>query len=163
MHSEPSRDTPHYSTTGVQLVAAPGVLPDDALIAPRETDAERLLEDQFTIITSRLRDLLSRLEHGWDSYGAKAPQRHLFIAGLRLVEGLLDPDVPVPQVVPTNRGGVQFEWHVGVRELEIEVVGSDRFEVYFEDETTGEVIEDEVTSRKLGLLSTLVKRLKAAS
>jgi len=161
MNAELRSEVTYYSTTGIQFIEpAGGVLSDDALIASRDTDEDLAVERQAEAIRLKMQDLLDRLEDGWDSYGARAPQRHLFVAGLRLIEGLLHTDIAAPQVIPTNKGGVQFEWNVGSRELEIEVVGADRFEVFFEDESTGETVEDEVTSRKLGVLSALVNKLK---
>jgi hypothetical protein len=163
MNAELRSDTTYYSTTGIQFIEpAGGVLSDDALIASRDTQGDLEVDWQADAIRAKMQDLLDRLEDGWDSYGASAPQRHLFDAGLRLIEGLLHTDIAAPDVIPTNKGGVQFEWSVGSRELEIEVVGADRFEVFFEDETTGETVEDEVTSRKLDVLSALVNKLKLA-
>lgn len=161
MNLEPRRNTgiSHYAMTGVYFVRQDG-LPDDALIAPRDLEQEHVVDEQLKALTARLRELL-QLEDGWDSYGARALQRYLVEAGLRFVEPLLSADVDAPHLVPTSRGGIQFEWHVGNRELEIEVVGSDRFELFFEDEDTGEVVERQVASRHLGQVVDLVNRLKA--
>ena len=70
--------------------------------------------------------------------GATAPRRDLLDAGIRFITPFLAAGISPPHVVPTNRGGVQFEWHCG---LEIEVVDVDRIEVVFTDEATDETIE----------------------
>lgn len=134
---------------------------DTSPAAHRDTSQERAVIEQLDGLTQRLRDLL-QLEDGWDSYGGISPRRHLLEAGLRFVEPLLSVDIAPPHVVPTSRGGIQFEWHVGGRELEIEVVGPDRFELFFEDEGTGELVEKQVASRHLGQVVELVNRLKVA-
>ena len=57
-------------------------------------------------------DSLLDLKAGWDSYGAKPINPSAVAAAknfLRMV-----------QVVPTNKGGVQFEWHCYGVDVEVE-------------------------------------------
>ena len=81
------------------------------------------------------------LKPGWDSYGAHAPKLHLIEAALQLITRLMRAEVPAPQVVPTTKGGIQFEWHLGDQELEVEVLSSSRFSVIYENETTGVIYD----------------------
>jgi uncharacterized membrane protein len=61
-------------------------------------------------------------------------------------------------VVPTAQGGVQFEWQVGSRELEIAFDTPTQVSVFFVDESTGEEIEQELTN-DLRPLSDLFRKL----
>lgn len=159
MTPEPRRDTGASQHDRISYRWTDRGLPDDALIVARDLGQDHAVDKQMAALARRLGELLS-LEDGWDTYGGRAPQGHLLNAGLRFVEPLLTADLESPHVTPTSRGGVQFEWHVGDAELEIEVVGSDRFEIFFEDEKTGEVVERQVTSRHLGQVVELLNRLR---
>ena len=59
------------------------------------------------------------LPPGWDSYGAQTIDFEPVISALDLLANLMQPNTPMPAVVPTNRGGVQLEWHTGGIDLEI--------------------------------------------
>lgn len=97
-------------------------------------------------VLKRSQDLL-QLPEGWDSYGAQSPGRRGMVFAtnfLRDVIGVLIDhkiDVPPPFLVPTAKGGVQFEWKIGPRELELEIPEKGRFEYLAVDgskETEGE-------------------------
>jgi len=76
---------------------------------------------------------LLELTDNWDSYGASAPRLDLLAVGVQVVTRCRRAGLPVPQVVPTTRGGVQYEWHLPGRSMEIEVLAMDRFGVLLED------------------------------
>ena len=116
--------------------------------------------NSLSLTRQRMQTLLAQLEDNWESWGAFAPKEHLYESGLKLVEELIQANTTAPWVVPTNKGGVQFEWAVGSKELEIEVVDTDCFEHFFEDENTGEVIEGKVTFQQLDILQNLLSELK---
>lgn len=87
---------------------------------------------------ARAEKLLS-LDEGWNTYGARSPgKRAVYFAlhflrdaiGVFLDHGLT---VPSPFLVPTTSGGVQFEWSVGPRELELEMPEKGRFEFLMVD------------------------------
>lgn len=61
------------------------------------------------------------LANNWDSYGAPRIDRTLAGTGLGLLLEVMDPDTPAPTVVPTAEGGIQFEWHSGGMDVEIEL------------------------------------------
>jgi hypothetical protein len=64
---------------------------------------------------------LLALPRDWDSYGSPSPSEVAVTAAVRLILGI-DLDYFVsPRVVPVSGGGVQLEWSVGSREVEIEI------------------------------------------
>lgn len=67
---------------------------------------------------------LARLPDDWDSYGSPPPSpRTIYKAHELLREfGRFDHASEGPEVVPTSGGGVAFEWRVGARTLELEVL-----------------------------------------
>ena len=73
---------------------------------------------------------LTALRDGWDSHGGIAPTHESMDAARRAVYALREHP---PQVVPTSTGGVQFEWHEGGVEFEIEF-GPDGEQVFDEKE-----------------------------
>jgi len=87
-----------------------------------------------------LRDVLEEvsalgwLERNWDSYGAWPVDPTIAKTAVELLMAILEPDTPVPSIVPTSHGGIQIEWHCSGVDLEVEVVSPLRCEVFFEDE-----------------------------
>ncbi|MFY9825495.1 MAG: hypothetical protein WAM82_29245 [Thermoanaerobaculia bacterium] len=79
-------------------------------------------------------DSLRLLEDGWDTYQARSPERRSLDFALQFLRDsigmLLDYgiELPTPFLVPTPSGGVQLEWKVLDRELELEVLKPSRFE-----------------------------------
>jgi len=64
---------------------------------------------------------LLTLPRDWDSYGGPPPSEVAVTAGVRLILGV-DLDYFVsPRIVPVSGGGVQLEWSLGSREVEIEI------------------------------------------
>ncbi len=98
------------------------------------------------------------LEPNWDSYHALPIDPSKAEAVLRLLLHILDDDSPSPAIVPTPKGGVQVEWHLNKIDLEIETLSTTTFNVYFEDEASGECVEEQV-SVDLTSLRGLVSRL----
>ncbi|MCC6809529.1 MAG: hypothetical protein IT381_19020 [Deltaproteobacteria bacterium] len=59
------------------------------------------------------------LRANWDGYGAIAVTKEAARSIIMLAANLMRPNTPRPSVVPTNRGGLQLEWHQGGVDLEI--------------------------------------------
>jgi hypothetical protein len=82
------------------------------------------------------------LENGWNSFSGPAPSKRTMAFALHFLRDsagvLLDHgiEIPVPFLVPTSSGGVQFEWHVEGRELELEIPEKGRFEFLRTDGTS---------------------------
>jgi len=104
-----------------------------------------------------LKELLD-LPSDWNSYGARAVAPSHVDAALQVLSRIMRHDTPAPAVVPTNRGGVQLEWHTGGIDLEIETFSTQRLLVSFEDATTGTEWEKEIDG-DLTLLVECIGRL----
>lgn len=111
-HTEKRRTVPHVPRISVR---APGVPPD-----------------WLMSIVHRLVGL-SQLGDDWDSYGAKPIQLAAFQSAIELVGQTMSDDSPVPSIVPTPDGGVQFEWHTANLDLEVEIGPDGNLSVFFED------------------------------
>ena len=89
---------------------------------------------------------LLRLGPDWDTYGGSPVDPKCVAAALELASGTFRDDTPAPSVVPTSRGGLQFEWHTGGADLEIEFLSATRVCGLFEDQVTGVCWEKDLTS-----------------
>jgi len=58
----------------------------------------------------------------WDGYGSIAPGDAVKRRSVELLAAMEDDEPPLPRVVPVPGGGLQLEWRMGDRELEIEVL-----------------------------------------
>lgn len=88
---------------------------------------------------------LLTLPADWDSYGAPRIDPPFIIAALELAAEALPDGTPPPAVVPTSRGGVQFEWHTRSADLEVEFLSPSRLRVFCEDLRTGRSSESEIS------------------
>ncbi len=65
---------------------------------------------------------LERLPTDWDSYGSPPPSNELVDFCIDRLKNIPFNDLPSPNVVPVSGGGIQFEWSLSDRELELEVL-----------------------------------------
>lgn len=89
----------------------------------------------------RARDRISSLgtlPQDWNTYGSPPIAQRAIQAAHRLLETGLIQGAPVPQIVPTSDGGIQFEWHLPGRRLEIEI-DEEGAMAYFYVDASGEV------------------------
>ena len=98
-----------------------------------------------TDVANKLEELLD-LPFGWDTYQGEPIGQENVESGFQALISIIDVGTPRPHVVPTVRGGVQFEWHTPAADLEFEVLAPFRFQVLFENHRSGEIEEREVTS-----------------
>lgn len=85
---------------------------------------------------------LGKLSAGWDSYGSQPPN-HVAIAGSRqLFEESQQRGLPLPQIVPVAGGGIQLEWNLPRKALELEVLPTGAVECLMVDELTGTETEE---------------------
>ena len=89
---------------------------------------------------------LLRLGPDWDTYGGSPVDPACVVAALEFAFGTLRDDTPIPSVVPTSRGGLQFEWHTAGADLEIEFLSATRVCGLFEDHIKGTSWEKDLTS-----------------
>ena len=76
---------------------------------------------------------LARLPAGWDSYGTSPLRRDAGHFALEILQGVMRPRTPLPQVVPSSAGGVQLEWHEKGIDLELHITAPFQWELWFQD------------------------------
>ncbi len=81
---------------------------------------------------------LGTLPQDWNTYGSPHIAQRAIQAAHRFLETGLIQGAPVPQIVPTSDGGIQFEWHLAGRRLEIEIDEEGAMEYFYVD-AIGEV------------------------
>lgn len=123
---------------------------------------------QFAMLDDTVEALvgLLRLEDGWDSYGARRVEPRAVSAGLHVLLETMPPHLPPPAVVPTSTGGVQFEWHTGGIDLEVEIGPSGDVSTFMEDQQTGLIEETDSTADLQPLVTAFAKlqqRLRSAA
>lgn len=64
----------------------------------------------------------ANLPDDWDGYGSPPPLQSVVNASIRLLIGVNFDDLPNPYVIPVSGGGLQIEWSVAQRELELEIL-----------------------------------------
>lgn len=104
---------------------------------------------------------LLQLGPGWDSYGAPPVDPRCAVAALELANSTFLRDTPAPSVVPTSRGGLQFEWHMRGVDLEVEFLSATHVCGFFDDQITGTSWEKDLTfdlRSLVGAISTLSQR-----
>ena len=75
---------------------------------------------------------LTSLPRNWDSYGSPPPSQVAIFASFGLLNSIpktVFEDLPIPFVAPVSGGGIQLDWNVGTRELELHIMpdGSTQF------------------------------------
>jgi hypothetical protein len=73
------------------------------------------------------------LPAGWDSYRAKSIEPHVVDAVIELLHRIVQHNTLKPAVVPTNRGGIQIEWHTQGVDLEIEITPHGRIRLLYDN------------------------------
>ncbi len=63
---------------------------------------------------------ISELPENWDSYGSTKVTSKALEASKTVLYQLHEEVLPDPFICPVPGGGIQFEWEVGTRELELE-------------------------------------------
>lgn len=76
---------------------------------------------------------LGELRPNWNSYGAPAIDPAIARAAVEFMVEHLSPNIPLPAVVPTSRGGIQLEWHCNDADLEVDFQTPVRLHVSLED------------------------------
>lgn len=67
---------------------------------------------------------ISKLPQNWDSYNSPPPTKKAVDASINLLRDkyVSSIDLPAPFIVPISGGGIQIEWIIDDRELELEVL-----------------------------------------
>lgn len=99
---------------------------------------------------------ISELAHGWDGDQAMPVSSQALNLARMLISEYPGLTRNRFAVVPTLAGGIQMEWSKGSKDLEIEFVGSDRFEYLKADEQSGRSEEGSGIIADLGMIPSLV-------
>ncbi len=122
-----------------------------------------LEENEPAWLAPTLRTLaeILQLRPDWDSYGARIIDPDAVADALTLLTETMHMHTPPPIISPTNRGGIQLEWHTRGIDLEIERTAPDRVHVFCEDDRHGTEWEGDLSvdfSRLSGYLAELARR-----
>jgi Arc/MetJ-type ribon-helix-helix transcriptional regulator len=106
----------------------------DAIRLLRHHREEEAAEaDWFEDALAQFRAIVG-LQPGWDSNNAASPDPKLVqVAAALLYRLAKSRRVSKPHINPTRQGGIQFEWEVGSRSLEVEVVSENCAAYLFQD------------------------------
>jgi hypothetical protein len=112
-------------------------------------DAPRRTMDWVRPVAKKLDELLS-LPQNWDSYGAPKIADSVVPTVIGLLQDVMLPTTPIPQIFPTSSGGVQLEWHQNGVDLEIEIDPHDFAHVHFvcENSVQSEEFEGEASTHQ---------------
>ncbi len=102
---------------------------------------------------------LARLPENWDGYGSRPVQLAAVEGTARLLAALASVSPPPPHFCPVPGGGVQLEWQVSSRELELEVLPNGSMEFLVVDEE-GEMLEGRLAPNRFDEMRTLIGWLK---
>jgi hypothetical protein len=76
---------------------------------------------------------LVKMPAGWDSYNAPPLRRDAGLFALEILQSVMRPRTPLPQVIPSAAGGVQLEWHENGVDLELHITAPYQWELWFRD------------------------------
>lgn len=77
---------------------------------------------------------LLKLPENWNSYGSKCVRYDTAMFAILVLENIMAAGTPLPSVVPTAHGGIQFEWHENDVDFEIDVIEPYHCEYAYHDE-----------------------------
>lgn len=86
----------------------------------------------------------TNLPTDWDGYGGAPVKRDAAMFVVEVLSHVMTARTPIPQVVPSNVGGVQIEWHTRGIDLEFHVTAPYDGDFYFEDLQTAKIDEGEL-------------------
>jgi hypothetical protein len=113
--------------------------------------------DWLEYVADRCRQF-TELTPNWDTYGAPPVSPFTVQAAMTILGRLATASLPPPRVVPTAQGGLQFEWRIQERALEVQFNAPTQVSLFFSDESTGEETEVDLRS-DLKPFSDVLKKL----
>ena len=102
---------------------------------------------------------LMDLRSGWDGHVGKPISSVALSYTFNILGHIMQPGVPLPSITPLSYGGVQLEWHRKGWDLEIEIVGAGKIQVFARDIQSGEESELELGA-DLSALSGHIDKVK---
>jgi len=141
-----------YRDTGSDLVR-----PMEGMENALSREEEVLLETLSPKQAEAMRRLgeIAKLPQNWDSYGSPPPTPIAVETVMDLLLKIDDRNLPFVRVVPVSGGGVQLEWCVSDRELQLEISG-DGTAQYLQIENGRPIKEEEVAPTAEQLRSLLI-------
>jgi len=112
-------------------------------LSPKQAEAMRRLGE------------IAKLPQNWDSYGSPPPTPIAVETVMDLLLKIDDRNLPFVRVVPVSGGGVQLEWCVSDRELQLEISG-DGTAQYLQIENGQPIKEGEVAPTAEQIRSLLI-------
>jgi len=88
---------------------------------------------------------IAKLQHNWDSYGSPPPSSTALEIVMDLLLKIDHPNLPSTDVVPVSGGGLQLEWNVSDREIQLEI-SSEGTAQYLQIERGRPVREEEIAA-----------------
>jgi len=105
---------------------------------------------------------IASLPENWDSYGGPTPSSTAVNNALTFMRAVQVEDLPVPNIVPVPGGGIQIEWSIAHRELELEFLSDGSVE-YLEMEDEKPIHEDKIEPANTSQLQSLLLWLTHAT
>jgi len=104
---------------------------------------------------------LLEMPEGWDSYGAAKIKKDAGMFALEILQKVMRPRTPIPQIVPTAAGGIQIEWHEKGIDLEIDILGPYECELWYRDHESQQAPSSMPFSNDFSLLREPIGQLTA--
>ena len=127
-----------------------------------ETLSEAMWYRRLSPIMAKLYEL-SNLPGNWDSYGGQQVQPECANATFEILATALGEKTPLPWIVPTPDGHVQFEWHIHDMDLEVEVSSLASIHVLYEDLRSEDPVEEFELDYDLTKLQSLIDEITRRS
>jgi hypothetical protein len=119
--TERDRSLSGHSLTSLDLFEAPSSADSSAAFGDDWLVRPNTVATPIPLAFAQI-DRLKSLPIGWNGHGALPPSAPAMAAAKRVLQALPSYHAAVPvSVVPTNRRGIQLEWHARGLDLEIEV------------------------------------------
>jgi hypothetical protein len=149
--SEKSRDE-----LSQEAMRAAGTMDPEAYVvgfAPPHIKVPVLRQPEWlTLYGARLQELIASgvAAPDWNGHGARPLRREAVEVGLRVLGSLYQgaEGRPFPWIVPTFRGGLQFEWHEAGIDLEIDIDPNGSVDVIFSDNVQQKEWDGTLTERE---------------
>lgn len=80
---------------------------------------------------------IGTLTDNWDTYDGKAISSDLMKQSFSFLQAIMQPNSPVPSVVPLGDGGIQLEWHRNRQDLEVTFAADEAARFFYIDRASG--------------------------
>lgn len=102
------------------------------------------------------------LPPNWNSYGSPPPSLLAIQRAIGFVSSLLDDRQARPRVTPVSGGGIQFDWSLGEREIELEFLSDGTVQYILASDRNSDGIEGKFDTISVSDIARLLDWLVAA-